>query len=605
MLAETAAALIYYPLAMALAVAIIPSRNEKFLSRIIYTANFLNSLLTAAFVFFFAYGKWQPHEFSRQLFATSAHSFNLTLLVDAYSVSFTTLIGVLSGLILLFSRRYMHRESGYRRFFALIFLFMCGIKLVALAGTIDMLFAGWEIVGVSSFLLIGFYRTRLQPGRNALRTYTIYRFCDIGLFMSAWLTHKLGSELRFFELASSPLDTAFITTHSWFFVAIAMLTLVAAMGKSAQYPFSFWVPRAMEGPTPSSAIFYGALSIHAGVFLLIRMYPIWKTVLFMPYLVGGVGLTTALVANIAQKTQSNIKGQIGYASVAQVGLMFFELALGQRELAMAHFLGNAALRCYQLLASPSVVVLYLRQQAAGTLLRSGFSNFIVRHLGARLHRHYFAFSFSEGYSESILTALWSTLKSFSRGIAYVLKPYVVVAFALVLVAAFFIVVPQAGERSHFIAVVAIGIFALLLAFTALGQNLEPKRVLYLTALSAIFKGAAIIYLAPETIAESLVYFLGITIGFAVALLALLRIPKPLLSVEYAGVAEMYPRATLWYFVGILWLTGFSLTPTFLGEDLLLHISAAKFSLATFFLVGGFVLNTVALFRSYVKLVFAR
>jgi NADH:ubiquinone oxidoreductase subunit 5 (subunit L)/multisubunit Na+/H+ antiporter MnhA subunit len=119
-----------------------------------------------------------------------------------------------------------------------------------------MLFAGWEIVGLSSFLLIAFYRHRSQPIRNAIRAYMVYRFCDLGLLLAAWLSDLLlHGNNHFSELPQQFVSAPSTPGDAWSHLALSLFVLIAATGKSAQFPFSYWLPRAMEGPTPSSAIF--------------------------------------------------------------------------------------------------------------------------------------------------------------------------------------------------------------------------------------------------------------------------------------------------------------------------------------------------------------
>lgn len=602
----TAESLVLYPLGIALLLIISPWRSEKAISRLVFFGNLINGFLTISLAVLYAMSGFKAVEIDCGHLITAAdYHFTFMLLIDKYSVAFQLLIGVLTGLVLMFSRRYMHRENGYIRFFASLFLFVAGISLVALAATIDVLFAGWEIVGISSFLLIGFYRLRLQPGRNSLRAYAIYRFCDVGLFLGAWLFHKLGSEYFFLQFADTALDPQFVNLNLWFFIAIGVLIVLAAMGKSAQYPFSFWVPRAMEGPTPSSAIFYGALSIHAGVYLLIRMYPLWRAVPAIPWAVGVIGLVTAFSASISQKTQSNVKGQIGYASVAQVGLMFFELALGLREVAMIHFLGNAVLRCYQLLASPSIMVLYLRQQAEGAVMASGFSGYFTRFLTPKMRHWFFAFSFSEGYAEWIVSAMWSALKKTGRGAARFFSPFAFINIMAVLLLVVSFGQKYLGEYVNIVCAVVLGISAIFIALSALGQAVNPAKVLWMTGLAAGFKGLSVIYLSPDHAIYSILYFVGITAGFLIARAGLHYIPKEVQAVEYAGAADKYPLPTNVYFIGILWMSGFTLSPTFFGDDLLLHFSAERFAYETFFIGSAFVINAVTLLRSYVKLAFAK
>lgn len=606
LLRYTAAALVVYPLGMAILILISPRRDEKFISRLVSVGTFANWFLTVTLLGLFVASGFKPVEISYgDLLSVADYHFRMLLLIDKYSVSLQTLIGILTGLVLMFSRRYMHREEGYLRFFASLFLFVTGISLVSLAATIDILFAGWEIVGISSFLLIGFYRIRLQPGRNSLRAYTIYRFCDLGLFLEAWLFHKLGNEFFFLQYADKAMDPALVQAHEGFFVIGAIMIVVAAMGKSAQYPFSFWVPRAMEGPTPSSAIFYGALSIHAGVYLLIRLFPLWTAVWFIPWIVGGIGLFTAFTASIALKTQSNVKGQIGYASVAQVGLMFLELALGFREVAMIHFLGNAVLRCYQLLASPSIMVLYLRQQAEGAVLARGFSGLVTRFFSEKMRHRYFAFSFSEGYAEALIVSLWNLLKRFCAFLLPAFSPF----FFIIMLAGLLLIVsfgrPYLGDTVNAICAVVMGSSAIFVALAALGVRVGTKRILWMTFLSSSFKGISAIYLNPEAAIYSIIYFAGIVGGFCIAYLAIRKIPDDVLQTEYAGTATTYRFATNMYFAGILWMSGFTFSPTFFGEDLLLHFGAERFALETFFIGAAFVLNAVTLMRSYVKLAFAK
>ena len=134
-----------------------------------------------------------------------------------------------------------------------------------------------------------------------------------------------------------------LQTHSWIGVFISMMILISAAAKSAQLPFSTWLPRAMEGPTPSSAIFYGSLSVHMGVFLLLRTFPFWEHQLSVRIAIGLLGLLTSVVTTGIARVQSSVKSQIAYSSIAQIGLIFIEVALGLEYLALFHFTGNAFL----------------------------------------------------------------------------------------------------------------------------------------------------------------------------------------------------------------------------------------------------------------------
>ena len=202
-----------------------------------------------------------------------------------------------------------------------------------------MLFMGWEIIGITSFLLIGFYRERYLPVENAFKVVSLFRLSDVLLLVAVWMSHQaFGKSIGFNEMTS------------WDSYA-PLLFILVAMIKSAQFPFSSWLARAMEGPTTSSAIFYGSLSVHIGVFLLIRVSPFWSSHIEWKILIASIGIVTTLIAVSITSVQSTIKTQIAYASVAQIGIMFVEVAFGYHLLALIHFAGNALLRSYQLLVS--------------------------------------------------------------------------------------------------------------------------------------------------------------------------------------------------------------------------------------------------------------
>jgi NADH-quinone oxidoreductase subunit L len=171
--------------------------------------------------------------------------------------------------------------------------------------------------------------------------------------------------VTFIDLANSALLADHQSGHTGIALFIGLMLLLAAAAKSAQFPFSSWLPRAMEGPTPSSAIFYGSLSVHLGVFLLLRTFPFWENLLLVRLLIGGIGGITALLSTMIARVQTSVKTQIGYASLTQIGIMFIEVAAGFELLALVHFAGNAFLRTYQLLVSPSVVSYLIREQFYG------------------------------------------------------------------------------------------------------------------------------------------------------------------------------------------------------------------------------------------------
>ncbi len=306
-------------------------------------------------------------------FAAGAYSFPILLVVDRLSLPLLALTVVLSGLIGSFSSRYLHREAGYLRFFLLLHVFAFGAEAAFAAGSFNLLIVGWELVGLSSVMLIAFFNQRMAPVKNAIRAFAIYRVTDIGLLLGVFLLHHAAGSasctLLFHGIwpqQDTPLGAGTAT-------AVAICFLLAAAGKSAQAPFSGWLPRAMEGPTPSSAIFYGGISVHLGVYLLLRAAPIIQKSPVAPALVVFVGLVTAILATLSARTASDAKTSLALATLGQLGVIFTEAGLGFERLALLHLTAHAIIRTLQFLRAPSMLHDHHRVHAAagGALSRTG------------------------------------------------------------------------------------------------------------------------------------------------------------------------------------------------------------------------------------------
>ena len=283
---------------------------------------------------------------------------------DRLSVPFVLLTFVLCGTIGAFAVKYMHREPGYNRFFVLYALFLLGMVVTALAGTIETLFAGWELVGLSSALLVAFFHERPAPARNGLRVWAVYRVSDAALLLAAVALHHLTGEGDFAQLLGAnpahpwPEGHAAVTPGQA--LGVGLLLLIAAAGKSALIPFSGWLPRAMEGPTPSSAVFYGALSVHLGAYLLLRVGPLLEASDVLAGAVVALGLATALFAYHTGSVQTDVKSALSFASLAQVGLIVAGAGAGAWVpflwyVALVHLLGHACLRTLQFVRAPSAL----------------------------------------------------------------------------------------------------------------------------------------------------------------------------------------------------------------------------------------------------------
>jgi NADH:ubiquinone oxidoreductase subunit 5 (subunit L)/multisubunit Na+/H+ antiporter MnhA subunit len=282
--------------------------------------------------------------------------FKLEFVFDRLSVPFVILTYLLCGTVGAFASVYMLREPGRGRFFLFFALFFLGMIVASTAGTIETLFLGWELVGLSSALLVAFFQDRPAPARNGQWMWIVYRIADASFLVAAVALHHMTGGGEFDKMIGAgpwPAGEAALTSNQAFL--IGSLLLFAAAGKSGLIPFTGWLPRAMEGPTPSSAIFYGALSVHLGAFLLMRVSPILAVSPLLCALVVAVGLLTALIAAMAARVQSDVKSALAFSSATQVGIIVAEIGLGFRYLALAHIIGHACLRTLQLLRAPTLL----------------------------------------------------------------------------------------------------------------------------------------------------------------------------------------------------------------------------------------------------------
>lgn len=275
-----------------------------------------------------------------------------SFMVDALALSIATLVALIVFLTLRFSVNYMHREAGFHRFFIVMCLFASGMQLIVLAGNMAFTFVGWELAGVSSYLLIGYAYDRPTATGNAVRALVTNRIGDAGFV--------LGIALAFAWLGSLEWSALPVKADQFTSLAAALLGIgfvIAALAKSAQVPFAPWIARALEGPTPSSAIFYGALMVHAGVYLLIRMAPVLEQSPALMGLLALVGVLTAFYGYLSGLTQTDVKSALIFATTTQLGLMVLACGLGWFTWAAWHLALHASFRSYQFLAAPSYLQL--------------------------------------------------------------------------------------------------------------------------------------------------------------------------------------------------------------------------------------------------------
>ncbi|MEW5891627.1 MAG: proton-conducting transporter membrane subunit [Pseudomonadota bacterium] len=271
-----------------------------------------------------------------------------SFLLDALALGLGTLVGLIAFLTLRFSVNYMQGEPAFHRFFIALCLFAGGMQLIVFAGNAAFTFVGWELTGISAYLLIGYAYDRTTASGNALRVLLTQYIGDAGFV--------LGIALAFAWLGSLEWPAIAAGSQQLTSLAAALLGfgfVLAALARSAQLPFAPWLARALEGPTPSSAICCGALMVHAGIYLLIRLEPVLAQAPALMGLLVLLGALTALYGALAGLTQTDVKSALIFASTTQLGLMVLACGLGWFEWAAWHLALHAAFRAWQFLAAPS------------------------------------------------------------------------------------------------------------------------------------------------------------------------------------------------------------------------------------------------------------
>lgn len=352
----------------------------------------LDYILTDKQPLILSYGAW---------FSSAEGAFAFDLAIDGFSLCFAAVALAICNVVAAFSFRYLHLEPGFRRYFIQMTMFVVGISLVALAGSIEVLFVGWELLGLSSALLVGFFHERRAPMSNALRVFAVYRGTDAAMLAAAALMHHWagsGSLSQFFTVDAG----SQVSLGPGRALAIAILLIVAVAGKSALWPLSGWLPRAMEGPTPSSAVYYGALSVHAGCFLLLRAQPVVAESLLARGIVAFLGLATFLHGALTARVQTDVKSALSYATLAQVGIIVVEIAVGLRTIAFLHLVGHASFRLLQFLSAPNVLHdLHELENRLGGHLKPGRPRATPGSIGRLLY----LVALERGFADSLLDSL--------------------------------------------------------------------------------------------------------------------------------------------------------------------------------------------------------
>ena len=273
--------------------------------------------------------------------------------LDALSLVMMLVVTFVSFLIHLYSAEFMRTDEGYSRFFAYMNLFVACMVTLLLADNLLLLYLGWEGVGLCSYLLIGFWYQDPVNGRAGRKAFIVTRVGDtamaIGLFL---LFHSLGT-LRIQDLLHAAQGQW--STGSAYAIAAAALLLGGAVGKSAQLPLQTWLPDAMAGPTPTSALIHAATMVTAGVYLIARTHVLFELAPPVQFAVAVIGAATLLMAGFSALTQNDIKRVLAYSTVSQIGYMFLALGVGAWGAAIFHFMTHAFFKALLFLAAGIII----------------------------------------------------------------------------------------------------------------------------------------------------------------------------------------------------------------------------------------------------------
>ncbi len=586
----------------------IQENNEKAIGSLAYFSSLIHFVFTTATVvswLLMPESSYNLHDLS--IYHNHDYDFYIDFLVDQTSLTFTWVGSFITFMVITYSRRYMHKEFGFKRYFNTILLFYVGYTIIALSGNFETLFIGWEFLGISSFLLISFYRFRYLPVRNSVKVYSIYRIGDIGILLTMWMSHHLWHRnISFSEIQDWGWVHDQLTLHPSTAMFISVMIILAAIAKSAQYPFTGWLPRAMEGPTPSSAIFYGALSIHMGCFLLLRTDHIWGANVGSRWVIGIIGGVTAIISHLITKTQSTLKGQIAYSSATQIGIMFIEIALGLESMALLHFAGNAFLRSYQLLTSPSLMALKIREQTfePGENIETGHSSNGMRRFKSTIYLL--------GLKEWNLDYLIFLL--IFRPLKWIGKPFKrfsllqLMMLSLPIYCLGLMMIPNGNHETHGIfhqlGSLIVGVLAVVFISRGYTEKENAVHAWIFVIGTHLLIDLAVSLNQPLNAKETTMYLSGVVLSGIIGLAILLFIQSKhqVISLfDYQGMAWKHPKLSALFLITALGISGFPISTSFFGEDLIfVHIHENQFVLASITAMV-FVINGITVIRLYAKI----
>jgi NADH-quinone oxidoreductase subunit L len=278
----------------------------------------------------------------------------VALRLDPLSLVMVLVVSCVGFLIHLYSVAYMRGDDGYARFFAYMNLFLGAMLILVLADGLVLLYLGWEGVGLCSYLLIGFWYTDPANGRAARKAFIVTRIGDVALAVGLFVIFTQLGTLRIAEVLTRAAATW--PPGSGLAIAVALLLLGGAVGKSAQLPLQTWLPDAMAGPTPVSALIHAATMVTAGVYLVARTHTLFALAPPVMALMAIIGAATLLLAGFSALSQTDIKRVLAYSTISQLGYMFLALGVGAWTAAIFHLVTHAFFKALLFMSAGAVIV---------------------------------------------------------------------------------------------------------------------------------------------------------------------------------------------------------------------------------------------------------
>ncbi|MEQ1584962.1 MAG: NADH-quinone oxidoreductase subunit L [Cyclobacteriaceae bacterium] len=274
--------------------------------------------------------------------------------LDSLSLAFIFVITFVGFLIHVYSAEFMSDDEGYARFFAFLNLFVGSMLILVLADNLLLLYFGWEGVGLCSYLLIGFWYQEEKNGYAARKAFIITRVGDTAMAIGLFMIFKTFGNVNIMEIQNQAPNVWAMGSQEA--TLIALLLLGGAVGKSAQLPLQSWLPDAMAGPSPVSALIHAATMVTAGVYLIARTHVIFELAPTAQFVVGVIGAVTLLIAGFSALTQYDLKRVLAYSTISQIGYMFLALGVGAWSSAIFHFMIHAFFKALLFLAAGAVIM---------------------------------------------------------------------------------------------------------------------------------------------------------------------------------------------------------------------------------------------------------